>query len=136
MTDDTHRKPALALLAATLLMGFGAPHAFAQDRLHIAQADRMVSDGVRGNATITGGLRGNNRVPGIGKVFFPGDHFTQAFPGDHFTPRQVGALNAHGITTIAQFVQADTASVARVIGADARTVGTWQRQVGERVHDR
>ncbi len=136
MTYPDLQKIIHILLVASLLIGLGPTDASAQSPLKKDSGIRLQIDGVKGEDTIQRGGSGKTAVPGVGKIFFPGDHFTRAFPGDHFTPRQVSALNAQGIQTIAQFLQSDAAVIARVTGTNARTVTTWQGQIAPRVRDR
>ncbi len=123
-------------LAGSLLASLGSNDANAQSQLLKEPNNRIELDGVIGEEIITRDGRGTIEAPGPGKIFFPGDHFTQAFPGDHFSPRQISTLTAQGIRTVDQFRRADAATLGRFIGADVRTIRTWQRQIEQNMGER
>ena len=133
---------ATALLAVALLINFNvaqaqsvsekraAPRAIGETEKNLSPRALKI-EGIKGEPTIPR----SQQVPGIGKVFFPGDHFSEAFPGDHFTTRQISALNAQGVRTVEQFLKADAAVIGRLVDTDARTVGQWQRTIYQNMRD-
>ncbi|MBI6630462.1 hypothetical protein JAO82_11305 [Pontibaca sp. S1109L] len=46
-------------------------------------------------------------------IFLPGTPLTRAFPTDVFSPQQIPALNAQGIMTVEQFLQADVGEIEK-----------------------
>ena len=113
-------------LVASILLGFGPLDAAAQALSQQVRSDRAIAlDGVIGEETTTR----DSKLRGMGKVFFPGDHFTRAFPGDHFTLRQRAMLEGQGIRSVADFIAADAAVIARLVGAQPMSVNKWQTDI-------
>ena len=68
--------------------------------------------------TQRGSFPGSTLVPGIGKIMFP---------GDHFSPSQVSALQRAGARTLGDVASMDTATLSRAMGVDERQGRTLQQ---------
>lgn len=119
---------AIIVLAATSL-NLGAFDVQAQTLLKNAQSDRLPIQGVRGEES----SKGTHKVQRSGKTLFPGDHFLKAVPGDHFTPQQERMLVNQGISSLADFMAADAATIGRVVNMPERSVIRWQQDIKNRM---
>lgn len=129
MTRPNLPKLAILPITASVFLASILAAAQAQTVQQEVQPNWLKIDGVRGEETI---MRSRS-VPGIGKVFLPGDSVSRAFPGDMFTPGQNHALEAQGIKTLGDFIAADAAVIGRVLGKPPRAVSQLQQDIKSRL---
>lgn len=131
MTRHILANTAIVSLALSVLLGLGPQDTHAQTLAKKANPDLRIaqSDGVAGKKA----MKGKKEVPGVGKTFFPGDHFSRAFPGDHFSPKQTRTLESQGIKTLADFMMGDAAVIGRLVGENPRAVRQWQQEINGRL---